>query len=212
MELSQEFIQIVRSTIEQAVRDEAGAEHSRRGQLQDRLATIQAKEDNLLGLAADGSLPQERIRQRLRDIGTERETLREQLLVATADLAAGKRNIETFLDLPTDVRALYLASSDQIRRELNQAIFNNLYVAHDQVIGDDVKEPLDEILAAHRGWTSLTAGSGRDLSKQRETVENGGLSEVNTDGLYEAILSGIHDDGDSSRPLMVDPRMPRFMT
>lgn len=31
--------------------------------------------------------------------------------------------------------------------------------AHDHAIGDDVKEPLEEILAAHRGWTSLTAGT-----------------------------------------------------
>lgn len=206
MELSPEFTQIVRSTIEQAVRDEAGAEHIRRGQLRDRLVAIQAKEDNLLDLAADGSLPQERIRQRLREIGTERETLREQLSIATADLATGKRHIETFLDLLTDVRALHLASSDQIRRELKQAVFNNLYIAHDQVIGDDVKEPLDEILAAHRGWTSLTASTGRDRSRQRETAENGGLSEVNTVGLCEAIFSGIYDDGDSSKPLMVDLR------
>ncbi|HCX83765.1 MAG TPA: hypothetical protein DHV14_01215 [Micrococcales bacterium] len=104
VELSPEFIQIVRDNLERTLRDEANAELLRRTQLKDRLTSLQAKEDNLLDLAADGSLPQDRIRHRLREIGRERDTLQEQLNATTADLNAGKEHIEVFLDLLTDVQ------------------------------------------------------------------------------------------------------------
>ena len=221
VELSPEFIQIVRDNLERAMRDEANAEHLRRAQLEDRLVALQAKEDNLLDLAADASLPSERIRQRLRELGRERESVREQLDTATTDLNAGKAHIEAFLELLTDVRALYVASSDDVRRSLNQAIFNNLYVANDDVIGDDIKQPLRELLAAQRGWTAHSADLGStaaDASAQAElarhtgqhpemTARMGGHLGSDLSGrLTEAILAGIEEDGDSSKTLMVDLR------
>lgn len=99
---------------------------------------LRAKEENLLDLAADASLP----RERLRELGRERETAREQLNAVAADLTTGRNLIDSFLELLTDIRTLYIASSDDIRRSLIQAVFNNLNVANDDVIGDDVKQPL----------------------------------------------------------------------
>lgn len=220
IELSPEFIQVVRENLERALQDEANAEHLRRTQLESRLEALRVKEANLLDLAADGSLPQERIRHRLRDIGRERETLREQLAQTTADLAAGKRHIDVFLDLLTDVRSLYLDSGEDVRRELNQAIFNNLYIAHDEVIGDEVKTSLRELLAAQRGWMVYTAGGDQttasasanaerarhEAGNEQGTATNGGPLESDLVGLTDAILTGIYEDGDSSKPLMVDDR------
>lgn len=208
-----------RDSIENAFRDQASAEHLRRTQLEDRLKALQAKEDNLLDLASDGSLPQDRIRHRLRDIGREREALREQLNSTTADLNAGKQHIEAFLELLTDIRTLYIQSSNEIRRELNQAIFNNMYVAHDEVVGDDVKLPLRELLAAQRGWNAHNTGKSEKAAHAaagaenvrrkgpecRRTVISGGPSGSDLVGLGQAILTGIFDGGDSSRPLVVGP-------
>ena len=218
IELSPEFISMVREQLDRTLRDEAKAEHLRRTQLEDRLAALRSKEDNLLDLAADDSLPTERIRQRLREIGRERETVQEQLGAATADLNAGRAHIDTFLDLLTDIRALYIASSDDARRALNQAIFNNLYIANDDVIGDDIKQPLRELLAAQRGWTAYTADLERSAAtaraqteltrhtgpQQQETALSDGLLGSDLCGLTEAILTGIYEDGDSSKPLMVE--------
>ncbi|PPG44385.1 recombinase family protein [Rathayibacter sp. AY2B5] len=75
VELSPDFIRVVREQLEATLRDEAKAEHLRRTQLEDRLVALQAMEDNLLDLAADASLPRERIRERLRDLAREREAL-----------------------------------------------------------------------------------------------------------------------------------------
>ena len=106
VKLSAEFIQAVRDMLERTLRDEAHAEHLRRTQLESRLTALQAKEDNLLDLAADSSLPQERIRHRLRDIARDREALQAQLAVTTSDLKVGKTHIETFLELLRDPREL----------------------------------------------------------------------------------------------------------
>ncbi|MGO1392688.1 hypothetical protein [Agrococcus casei] len=86
--------------------------------------------------------------------------------MATADLNAGRAHIDTFLELLTDIRSLYIASSDEVRRALNQAIFNNLYVANDDVTGDDIKQPLRALLAAQRGWMTYTADLGRSAATQ----------------------------------------------
>ena len=220
VELSADFIQVVRDQLEQALRDEVRAEQLRRSQLEDRLEVLRAKEENLLDLAADASLPRERIRERLRELGRQRETVSEQLNAVAADLTTGRNHIDSFLELLTDIRGLYIASSDEVRRSLNQAIFNNLYVANDDVIGDDVKQPLRELLAAQRGWTAYSAdlplsaaraSAQAELARHtgeqpKETAHTGGLLGSNQSGLTDALLAGIYQDGDSSKTLMVDLR------
>lgn len=106
-----------------------------------------------------------------------------------------------------------------MRRELNQAIFNNIYVANDEVIGDDMKQPLREALAAQRGWYTYTAGHGLEAAQnaaqaelarhtdanEKETAQ-GGLLKNHGGELAEALLLGIYEDSVSSKTLMVDLR------
>jgi hypothetical protein len=68
-----------------------------------------------------------------------------------------------------------------VRRELNQAIFNNLYVANDEVIGDDIKRPLREALAAQRGRYAHAAGQGLDAA-QAAHRPNGRATRAQTKG------------------------------
>jgi hypothetical protein len=55
VEVSADFVSAVRQQLEAVVEDEARAEHLRREQLRANLASLKAKEGNLLDLAADGS-------------------------------------------------------------------------------------------------------------------------------------------------------------
>lgn len=77
--LSPAFVTAVRNHIEAALNDQVAAQQLLRKNLEDQLAQLTVKEDNLLDLAADGSLPQERIRQRLREIARDRQRVTEQL-------------------------------------------------------------------------------------------------------------------------------------
>lgn len=163
--LSPAFVTAVHSHIESALNDQAAAQQLLRKNLEDQLAQLTVKEDNLLDLAADGSLPQDRIRQRLRDIARDRQCTTEQLSQVHGDLSSGRAFLDAHLDLLDNPYELYLHASEATRRKLNQAIFAHVYVAHEEVVGDDIRSPLRELLTAERGWETLTAGATPEVTR-----------------------------------------------
>ncbi|WP_237203720.1 hypothetical protein [Rothia endophytica] len=171
--LSPAFVAAVRSHIESTLNDQAAAQQLLRKNLEDQLAQLTVKEDNLLDLAAAGSLPQDRIRQRLRD----RQRVTEQLSQVHGDLSSGRAFLDAHLNLLDNFYELYVNASEATRRKLNQAIFAHVYVAHEEVIGDDIRSPLRELLAAARGWEALTAGATPEVARsttQAATVQHSG--------------------------------------
>ncbi|WP_051009564.1 hypothetical protein [Timonella senegalensis] len=175
--LSPAFVAAVRDHIEAALDDQVAAQQLLRKNLEDQLAQLATKEDNLLDLAADSSLPQERIRQRLREIACDRQRVTEQLSQVHGDLSSGRALLDAHLNLLENPYELYLHASEATRRKPNQAIFAHVYVAHDEVVGDDIRSPLRELLAAERGWEaphsgrnardSTQYGPGRDSAPHR---------------------------------------------
>ncbi|GGF31448.1 hypothetical protein GCM10010922_03120 [Microbacterium sorbitolivorans] len=219
IQLSEEFIDGVGNVLTESINDQHETEALRRQQLTANLESLKAKEDNLIDLAADGTLPQERIRIRLREIARDREKLQDQLNTATADLLAGKSYIEAMMKLLTDVKELYLNSTDEIRRELNQAIFNNVYVIADDIIGDDIKTPLRDLLAAQRGVAAHNDGlpleeavEAAQAELARHTAQNKTGTTISSDPGNElqseltfSLLNRIYGVEGSSKTLMVDP-------
>lgn len=153
--LSPAFVTAVRSHVEGALNDQAATQQLLRKNLEDQLAQLSVKEDNLLDLAADGSLPQERIRQRLREISRDRQRATEQLSQVHGVLSSGREFLNAHIDLLENPYELYLHAIEATRRKFNQAIFAHVYVAHDEVVGDDIRSPLRELLAAERGWEAV---------------------------------------------------------
>lgn len=45
-----------------------------------------------------------------------------------------------------------------LRTQLRQAIFKNIFVANEEVVGDDINSPLAELLAAHHDFRARSAG------------------------------------------------------
>jgi hypothetical protein len=74
---SPEFVADVRTHLAQTVNDQAASTRLLKQQLTTQLHALDAKEENLIDLAADGSLPQVKIKQKLRDIERERIHLAE---------------------------------------------------------------------------------------------------------------------------------------
>lgn len=91
------------------------------------------------------------------------------------DLSIGRVFLDAHLALLENAYELYLHAREATRRKLNWAMFAQVYIAHDEVVGDDIRSPLRELLAAERGWENLTAGAtsemarspGRDIAPQR---------------------------------------------
>ncbi len=163
--LSTAFVAAVRDHIEAALNDQVVGQQLLRKNLEDQLAQLATKEDNLLDLAADSSFPQERIRQRLREIARDRQRVTEQLSEVHGDLSSGRAFLDAHLNLLENLHELHLHASEATRRKLHQAIFAHVCVAHDEVVGDDIRSPLRELLAAERGWEARIAGATPEVAR-----------------------------------------------
>jgi site-specific DNA recombinase len=135
--------------------DETLADQERGARLlgQQRTAALNALEDrkeNLLDMAADPAVPKEKLRQRLRAIGEEREKLTEELARSETGLATGAAVVRAALELLDDPAEMYRQAGSTTRRLLNQAFFTRLYVDGPQVTEERLAEPFDEILYFRR--------------------------------------------------------------
>lgn len=215
------FIAAMRSGMESAFSDAQAAQRLLRKQLEDQLINLHTKEENLLDLASNATLPQGKLRARLADIGRQREKLRTELTTVADDLSEGAEFLKANLRLLEDPHAFYIGASDEFRRKLNQAIFKHTFVANEEVVGDEINSPLAELLAVQHGFRAQEAGLNRNDSLDQAIAElllhsapttratqKGGSCAVTV----EDLLTGIDADGDSSKPSMVDPRRFELLT
>jgi site-specific DNA recombinase len=210
-----EFVAAIRQSMEAALADSETSQRLLSKQLQDQLTGLNAKEENLLDLAADGSLPQAKIRERLRSIARDRERLAAQLTTVHDDLSGGMAYIDAHLALLEQPYELYQHASDETRRKLNQAIFAHIYVVHDEVIGDELNSPLGELLAAERAWSAFQADLGEETAQKAARLELARHSPQNKQSAPEGnalsnvlltdLLTAAQNGGDCSKPSMVRP-------
>lgn len=158
-----------------------------------------ARKAKLLDLVGDPTLPQDSIRKRLRDVVRTREKLHEQYTNTSDDLADGAAYIEAHLRLLEDPYELYLNASDELRRSLNQLIFVRIYVVNDQVVGDELRSPLAELLDAQRGFLQLSRSKISAEEMKKAVGAANGLRAL-------ANLARTYADGFSSSTLLVDLR------
>lgn len=194
------FAAKVRAKLDEVLSEEGLATELMREHLVGRLARLDTQEENLLDLAADATLPRQKLAARLRTIATEREALTAELERTHGDLAVGAEVIRDGLDLIADIPELYRLSGEQGRRAINQAFFTRLYVDGDRVSEEELKEPFDELLYLRRRLVRA-----RYLRKRPGTPRGGvrldAASKIGTGaGLLELALSG----GGSSKAALVD--------
>ena len=157
-----EFTTTMRAELTAMLDEQHGASKLLHAQLTKQLRELDTKETNLIDLAADGTLPQAKIRARLHDITRQRERLTARLGDTNQDLSIAAEIIETCLRLLEDPQALYRRCDDQQRRRLNQALFKALYI-HQESDGDtwvshQLKEPFDSLHLGQRGHQAPAGG------------------------------------------------------
>ena len=118
-----------------------------RKQITAQLKELDTKEENLIDLAADSTLPRTKVKEKLRDIGRERRRLEERLDTANADLTDSAQLVNAGLALLEQPDQLYRRCNDQQRRLLNQAIFHTLYIEDDKITDGELREPFGELHA-----------------------------------------------------------------
>ncbi len=136
--------------IEQAIADTLADDHDatrvRHAQLHAQLAKLDKQEENLLDLASEGTVATAKIRERLHSIARQRERVQAALLPTVADLSAAADYLRDAMRLLNNLGQLYRNAPDKHRRDLNQFVFEKLYVYDDDVTGT-LREPFAEFAA-----------------------------------------------------------------
>ena len=170
VQFSPEFLESMRSTLSGALADQEASSRALRDQLNTQLDRLSAQESNLLDLAADDSLPRDKIRARLREIATARERLSAQLSATEQTLTDAIEFVETNLQLLENPYELYRHASDEVRRRLNQAIFKQVFIDHDEVTDHDLHSPLGDLLTVqtihHASRIGVPGSTLHDLAEK----------------------------------------------
>jgi site-specific DNA recombinase len=147
----------VRKLMYDTLEDEERASQLLHEQLTSELVRLNAQEENLIDLAADGNLPSTKVKQRLAGIQIQRNKAQSQLNQTDERLALGAKMIENALVLLDDPQHLYEQMAADQRRLLNQAFFEKLYVFEDRVTDAILNPPFDELLQIKDIHTAVTA-------------------------------------------------------
>nr|WP_255556417.1 recombinase family protein [Tessaracoccus palaemonis] len=146
VQFTPDFIHAMRQSLADALTDQEASQHALKEQLESQLARLDTQESNLLDLAIDDTIPKDKIRAKLREIGVTRERLNAQLAAAVDTLTDAVEFISVNLRLLENPYELYRHGSDEVRRRLNQAIFTRVFIDHDEITGHALKAPLDDLL------------------------------------------------------------------
>ena len=167
-----------------------GAEKEAHARIKKELASLDAKEDRLLDLAADGSMTSEKVRERLSKLQVQRVTL-TQRLTDTEDYIRQESNmLLNYLDLLEYPGSFYAAADDEVKRKFLSAYFSQIWVDDDghRIVSDNRPQ---EMVARIRN------AAGRLSANEKGTEHSLGASDSaenasDSHGIFLSKTSLVH--------------------
>jgi site-specific DNA recombinase len=210
--LPEDFIEGVKEMLRQTMAQQQESTQLLHDTLKKQLAKLAVQEERLIDLAADGALPQARIRTRLNQLALDRRGIEEKLGQTGEELAAGAELLQTSLELSREPAALYRRAPDQARRLLNDTYYERFYIDEDGAVADaELRSPFDEFRPAVAAYYRSRSdnhtegmGSGGETPRTDEAPSGAGglvptsrtvsldLAEVLSAGLSsKTVLAGL---------------------
>ena len=208
-----EFITEVRAHVAVTMADTEVASRLRRQQLRAELRALDVREDNLINLMAttDETVPtaKAKIVAKLREIEHQRQHLTKRLGETDDDLADSAHLIELCLRLLEHPQELYRRCDDEQRRLLNQALFEAIYIDHDEVTDAKLREPFAQLHTVQRQMVRVNTTTAETAvtrhHKNTRAIPHDGDGPCVSSGI-ESLISGIGRVQGSSKPSMVELR------
>ena len=217
--ITDEFIELVRQAMDDAVSDQEAAQRLLKAQLDEQIDRLDVQEENLLDLAADGTIDQGKIKARLFKIQRERKRLVEQSQNVDLQLAAGQRVVEEHLTLLRRAYRLYMSAGEENKRRLNQLLYQAIYLEEADTIdvtGVEVNEPYDALYAGQAALDAIgranpaeaaTAAYERAYAANHADKEGGPVRldrPSATAGSWASCFTALLQGGVSTKPHMVE--------
>lgn len=156
MQLSEAFVADMNTNIDAVLAEEQTATERLRAGIARQLKELDLQADRLLDFAADGTLPQDKIKARLRTITSSRRRLQDELAAADTQRAAGAERLRESLALARILGNFYAAADKPTRRMLVQTFHDALYLDERGRVNDSpIRPPYDELYAAERATSAV---------------------------------------------------------
>jgi hypothetical protein len=175
------------------------ADQEEKDALRKQLNKLEAQEERLIELAADGTLPVQKLRQRLEYVTLQKGAISEKVTRTVERIQDGADKAFAFVDLLEDPANLYRQVPDNIRRELLAAFFTRLDV---QVTDREVNIGVErtELNAGLHDWRehhrfNLVAHASTKAKRASRTLAEDSLSDLypltQSKGLNKPVLVGL---------------------
>lgn len=136
-----------------------------------KVARLEAERERLLTAYYAGAVPLELLKREQSRITAELSTAEQRVAGAELQFDVVETNLEQALSLATNWHAAYLACGPRERRQMNQAIFERLYVHADETLEHVYQRPFalllgDELPRAATERHLLTAQQSADIDEE----------------------------------------------
>lgn len=136
--------------IKQALLDQLASQRSaadqERGFQQQRLHKLAAERKKLLEAFYSDSIPAELLKAEQARITSEMEQAKRRLSALSAEFDVIEANLAVAVEFAKHCQQAYLAGTPKERRQINQVVFEKLYVHDDQEVTSSMTEPFRSLL------------------------------------------------------------------
>ncbi|GHG43797.1 hypothetical protein GCM10012320_08090 [Sinomonas cellulolyticus] len=198
LHLPSAFLDDLRTRIDTALADEQGSIREIHARVSRQLKELYAREERLVDLASDGLLPHQKIRAKLYETQFQKAKARDSLATTSAELAVGGNVLRTALELIHDPSGIYERLADSVRRLMNQALFERIYVDEHSTVSTRMSPPFADIYAARTLWEAPEAprGAGTPSGGTERRPRNAGAPDLIS-------LPGVYSTSGSNKTPMV---------
>lgn len=200
------FVETVGGEARQALADEQRAVTDLHAAIQKKLTKLDAQEEHLLDLLADGSLPIAKIKGRLRKLHVEHERLEAERREVNQQLRIGETALATALQLLTHPQQAYLHSSDAVRREINDALYERIYLDEGGfVAGTQLHPAFAQIVEAYEPYRAAEFTATGTTQSPGHTAETPAFTRAQSPNADRALpLRDLFQAPGSNTGVMVD--------
>ncbi len=186
LQLPEAFIETVQEQLREVMMQQKENVQLLHDTLRKQLAKLEVQEERLVDLAADGNLPQAKIRSRLNKLQLDRHSIQAGLKRTGDELEAGADLLATSLDLCRDPAALYRRAPDEVRRSINETFSECFFIDERGEVAHATRRlPLDGFPDALHAYNQqlvqvqadTTERAGENAHRNQKTPGIGGLDD-----------------------------------
>lgn len=145
VQLTHEEAEAMRATLLESLHSQREAAEHERAVQQQRLHKLATQRQKLMEAFYDDSIPGDLLKAEQARITSEMDHAQRRLQAVSAEFDVMETNLNVAIEFAKHCERAYLAASPKVRRQLNQAIFEKLYVSDDELRAE-MTEPFRAIL------------------------------------------------------------------